>query len=326
MDPSMDHPCNSHQIMAPYTVLHGSLYSAVKVCPNASGDGLEIHRVVLVWVLISSVAFNSSLSFAVLLSLRTSMAASSSSASQPVASTRAHGASQPGGQRRLAKDGLAYTYQEFMEYYGDRGDERWQAARAPQLQQGTHSETRYELNLEGVKMYSSLMEAMIDSKYRGLCGEDLVNAYAADILQTEQRLQSQHFAYFLDTDLNKGRRLLCERLQLLRQKTAELTRSRKSHDTTSWALRPMDTCHKTCELSGENKTWNFWSMPGHSIPGSAGLQGWANMKRSQEAATLTDPSGVAQPAAEAADPAAQDLTSAPTVPAVTAAPVAAEPP
>ena len=50
------------------------------------------------------------------------------------------------------------------------------------------------------------------------------------------------------------------------------------------------------------------------------------MKRSQEAATLTDPSGVAQPAAEAADPAAQDLTSAPTVPAVTAAPVAVEPP
>ena len=59
---------------------------------------------------------------------------------------------------------------------------------------------------------------------------------------------------------------------------------------------------------------------------SAGLQGWANLKRSQEAATLTDPSGVAQPVAEAADPAAQDLTSAATVPAVTAAPVAAEPP
>ena len=132
--------------------------------------------------------FNSSLGFAVLPSPRASMAASSSSASQPAASTRVHGASQPVDQRRLARDGLAYTYQEFIDYYGDRGDERWQAARAPQLQQGTNSEVRYELNLEGVKMYSSLMEAMIDSNYRVLCGEGLVNAYAADILRTEQRL------------------------------------------------------------------------------------------------------------------------------------------
>jgi len=60
-----------------------------------------------------------------------------------------------------------------------------------------------------------------------------VNAYAADILQTEQRLQSEDLApvYTTDADREKGRRLLRERLQLLRQKTAELTRSRKSHDT-----------------------------------------------------------------------------------------------
>jgi len=103
-----------------------------------------------------------------------------------------------------------------MDYYGNCGHTHWQAARRPQLQQGTNSEIRYELNLEGVKMYGSLVEAMIDSKYRDLCGEDLVNAYAADILETERRL---------DTDREKGCRLLSERLQLLRQKTAELTRS-----------------------------------------------------------------------------------------------------
>jgi len=55
-------------------------------------------------------------------------------APEPAAPARAHGTSQPGDQRRVAKDGLAYAYQEFMEYYGDRGDERWQAARGPQLQ------------------------------------------------------------------------------------------------------------------------------------------------------------------------------------------------
>ena len=92
----------------------------------------------------------------------------------------AHCASQPGNQQRLARDGFAHAYPEFINYDGACGDERWQAARAPQLQQGTNSEVRYELNLEGVKMYSSLVEAMIDYNYRDLCGEDLVNAYAAD--------------------------------------------------------------------------------------------------------------------------------------------------
>ena len=46
------------------------------------------------------------------------------------------------------------------------------------------------LKLEGVKMYSSLVEAMMDLKYKDLRGEDLVNAYTADILETEQRLQA----------------------------------------------------------------------------------------------------------------------------------------
>jgi len=136
---------------------------------------------------------------------------------------RWHYASQPGDQRRLARNGRAYTYQEFMDYYGGCGGTRWQAARAPQLQQDTNSEVRYELSFDGVKKYKSSVEAMIDSNYRDLCGEDLVNAYAADILRTEQRLQSE--------DSVKGCRLLRERLQLLRQKTAELTRSRKSLDT-----------------------------------------------------------------------------------------------
>ena len=41
--------------------------------------------------------------------------------------------------------------------------------------------------IKGVILYDSLEEAMIDSQYMGLCGKDLVNAYADDILQTEQR-------------------------------------------------------------------------------------------------------------------------------------------
>ena len=60
-----------------------------------------------------------------------------------------------------------------------------------------------------------------------------MNAYAADVLETEQRSQSEDLApvYTTDADREKGRRLLREGLQLLRQKTAELARSRESHDT-----------------------------------------------------------------------------------------------
>jgi len=132
--------------------------------------------------------------------------------------------SQPGDERRLARDGLAYTYQQFIDYYGVYGNACWQAAKAPPPRRGTISEVDYELNLEGVKMYDSLMEAMIDSKYRDLCGKDLVNAYADDILQTEQRLQSP---------AEKGCRLLSERLQLLRQKLAELTRDDEEYAESS---------------------------------------------------------------------------------------------
>ena len=163
--------------------------------------------------------------------------------------------SQPGDQRRLASDGLAYTYQQFMDDYGVHGNKRWRAAKAPQPRQGTISEVGYELNLEGVKMYNSLMEAMIDSKYRGLCGEDLVNAYTADILRTEQRLQSEDLAsvYATDADREKGQRLLSERLQLLRQKLAELTRSRTAAIDSDQALPVHNDSNLQCQGSLELK-------------------------------------------------------------------------
>ena len=49
-------------------------------------------------------------------------------APQPAAPALAHGTSQPGEQRRLAIDGSAYTYQQFVDYYGTNGDARWRAA------------------------------------------------------------------------------------------------------------------------------------------------------------------------------------------------------
>jgi len=46
---------------------------------------------------------------------------------------RAAGASHPGYQRRVANDGFAHTYQQFVDYYGESGDARWQAAQQRQL-------------------------------------------------------------------------------------------------------------------------------------------------------------------------------------------------
>ena len=51
---------------------------------------------------------------------------------------------------------------------------------------------------------------MMDLNYKGLRGEDLVNAYTADILEVEQRLGSVR---------EKNCNILQERLQLLRRKT-----------------------------------------------------------------------------------------------------------
>jgi len=55
--------------------------------------------------------------------------ASAASAAPTLYSPRAP---QPRDERRLANDGLAYTYDEFMTYFGDSGNAHWQ--RAPPLQ------------------------------------------------------------------------------------------------------------------------------------------------------------------------------------------------
>ena len=69
-------------------------------------------------------------------------------------------------------------------------------------------------------MYSSLMEAMIDKKYQGLRGEDLVNAYTVDILEVEQRLGSVR---------EENCSILQEGLQLLRRTAAEASSARVSN-------------------------------------------------------------------------------------------------
>ena len=69
-------------------------------------------------------------------------------------------------------------------------------------------------------MYSSLVEAMMDLKYKDLRGEDLVNAYTADVLEVEQRLGSVS---------EKNCSILQERLQLLRRKAAEASSARVSN-------------------------------------------------------------------------------------------------
>ena len=103
----------------------------------------------------------------------------------------------------------------------------------------------------------------------------VANAYAADILQTEQRLQSEDLApvYTTDADREKGRGLLRERLQLLRQKTAELTRSRKSQrhrqKTAEHKLR-MAQCLSgrvaRGTVSREALTWDEWYFAWRTDP------------------------------------------------------------
>jgi hypothetical protein len=66
-----------------------------------------------------------------------------------------------------------------------------------------------------VKPYNSLVEAMIDLKFKNLHGEDLVRAYLDDIAAVEQRV---------DTVSEKGCRILQERLTLLRRKAEVLAK------------------------------------------------------------------------------------------------------
>ena len=68
-------------------------------------------------------------------------------------------------------------------------------------------------------MHSSLVEALIDHKYKGLCGEDLVNAYLAGIHTVEQRVAN---------DCEGNREILQERLQILRWTAAEASSARVS--------------------------------------------------------------------------------------------------
>ena len=66
-----------------------------------------------------------------------------------------------------------------------------------------------------VKPYNSLVEAMIDLKFKNLHGEDLMSAYLDDIAAVEQRV---------DTVNEVGCSILQERLRLLRRKAEELAK------------------------------------------------------------------------------------------------------
>ena len=70
-----------------------------------------------------------------------------------------------------------------------------------------------EVNIAGVKIYDSLVEAMIDNKFKDLRGADLMSAYLVDIAAVEQRVH--HVT-------GKARSILQERLGLLRRKAEEL--------------------------------------------------------------------------------------------------------
>ena len=71
----------------------------------------------------------------------------------------------------------------------------------------------YVLDLTGTKRYDSLVEAMIDLKYKKLQGTDLMSAYLVDITSVEQKIHD--FS-------GKSRSILQERLRLLRRKAEEL--------------------------------------------------------------------------------------------------------
>ena len=71
----------------------------------------------------------------------------------------------------------------------------------------------YALDLTGTKRYDSLVEAMIDLKYKELRGTDLMRAYLVDIASVEQKIHD--FS-------GKSRSILEERLRLLRRKAEEL--------------------------------------------------------------------------------------------------------
>ena len=66
-----------------------------------------------------------------------------------------------------------------------------------------------------VKIYNSLVEGMIDLKFKNLHGEDLMRAYLDDIAAVEQRV---------GTVCEKGCRILQERLTLLRRKAEVLAK------------------------------------------------------------------------------------------------------
>jgi hypothetical protein len=66
-----------------------------------------------------------------------------------------------------------------------------------------------------MKPYNSLVEAMIDLKFKNLHGEDLMSAYLDDIAAVEQRV---------DTVNEVGCSILQERLRLLRRKAEELAK------------------------------------------------------------------------------------------------------
>ena len=64
-----------------------------------------------------------------------------------------------------------------------------------------------------MKPYDSLVEAMIDLRFKDLHGEDLMSAYLIDIAASEQRVDNVN---------ELGRSILQERLGLLRRKAEEL--------------------------------------------------------------------------------------------------------
>ena len=70
-----------------------------------------------------------------------------------------------------------------------------------------------EVNIAGMKIYDSLVEAMIDNKFKDLRGARLMSAYLVDIAAVEQRVH--HVT-------GKGGSILQERLRLLRRKAEEL--------------------------------------------------------------------------------------------------------
>ena len=83
-----------------------------------------------------------------------------------------------------------------------------------------------------VKPYNSLVEAMIDLKFKNLHGEDLMRAYLDDIAAVEQRV---------DTVSEKGCRILQERLTLLRRKAEVLAK---------WLQQPAPTPLQAFEEQG----------------------------------------------------------------------------